>query len=707
MSGSSTSGPARPAAPGPVSAYTYGPLAARDPDLEVLLTDGLGGFALSSVAGVPTRCYSGLVVSEQPPVRRRTLFVSPLETLHVAGREAKLHALEIAPDVFEGRGLELLTGAAVWDLLPEREQLFAGVRVRRRVFMPPASGAAVFLYDVQSREPVTLRLGGLFVNRDMHHVHARVPELHFGAGGREVTVRGPEDSGGGSGDGRAEGGPVTRATLHAPGAVIDALTPQPHPQRVYYRHDAARGEPDHEVTLGSDLWEISFPAGGGRAALVVQGMTPATAGHTVTDPWSAYAQEAARRSELARRAQDTSGVRDELVATLAVAADAYLVRRERPAGVTVIAGYPWFADWGRDSMIALTGLTLLTGRHAEARDLLGTFLASLRRGLTPNNFHDDGGGAGFNTVDGALWLAVALERYVSVTGDLSFARSSLPALRELLDWHLRGTDHGIRADDRDGLLLAGEAGVQLTWMDVKIEGWVVTPRHGKPVEVQGLWLAALGAEARLSDALGERPQYVGALARARESFPAFWQGSAYADALAADGTPDRSVRPNVALALALPDTPTTPAQVDRVIREVESQLLTPVGVHTLSPLDARYRGNYGGAQVQRDAAYHQGTVWPWPLTAFVELLLSRGEVRRARAALAGLTGHVWEAGIGHVSEVFAGDSLRPGGCPFQAWSTAELLRAHVLVSLAEARAARPAPATVPAGPLSLSTQNLT
>lgn len=182
--------------------------------------------------------------------------------------------------------------------------------------------------------------------------------------------------------------------------------------------------------------------------------------------------------------------------------------------MTVIAGYPWFADWGRDSMIALTGLTLLTGRHAEAQDLLGTFLRSLRRGLTPNNFHDDGQGAGYNTVDGALWLAVALERYVTVTGDASFAREALPQLRDLLDWHVRGTDHGIRMDPADGLLLAGEAGVQLTWMDVKIEGWVVTPRHGKPIEVQGLWLAALGAESRLSAALGEEAQFAATLARA-------------------------------------------------------------------------------------------------------------------------------------------------------------------------------------------------
>lgn len=666
------------------TAYTYGPQQARSPDLEVLLADGLGGFALSSLAGVPTRCYSGLVVSQWPPVQRFTHFVSPYEVLSVEGQRFTLHALETAPNVFEGRGLELLTGATVWDLLPEREQLVAGVRLRRRAFTPAGSGAVVFLYDVAARDPVTLTLGGYFVDRDMHAVHAEAPPLAFELGGREMTVRGER---------------VTRVTVHAPSAVIDALTPQPFPQRVYYRHDAARGEESTEVTLGCALWEVQLPAGGGRIALVVQGLTANTP--AIPDPWHAFEVEAGRRRKLAELAQQTTGIYDELVSTLAVAADAYLVRRTQPAGTSVIAGYPWFADWGRDAMISLTGLTLLTGRHAEAKELLRTFLKAVQRGLIPNNYHDDGRGAGYNTVDGALWLAVALERYLSVTRDMAFGREALPYLRDILGWYARGTDHNIRLDAHDGLLLAGQPGVQLTWMDVKIHDWVVTPRHGKPIEIQGLWLAALGAEARISEVLGERPQFVERLGQARASFPAFWRSGTladgrsvgrFADVLDDQGRADGSLRPNAAIALSLPDTPATPAQADALIRDVERHLLTPVGLHTLSPLDPRYRGNYGGTQLQRDAAYHQGTVWPWPLTSYVELLLARGEIRRARAALAGLTGHLWEAGIGHISEVFAGDSLLPGGCPFQAWSVAEFLRAHVLVSLAEAQAHRSAPA---------------
>ena len=734
------------------ASYTYGPQAARNPDLEVLLTDGLGGFALSSLAGVPTRCYSGLVASQLPPVRRNTHMVSPLEELEAGGESVALHALEIAPEQFEGRGLDLLTGATVWDLLPEREQLWRGVRVRRQSFMPQESGAVVFLYEVSARESVTLTLGGFFADRDMHAMHSHAPNLIFQASGKRVKVLGEHESVVRlhlPDLGQADGPKVGQSVLQE--SVISAMTPAPFAQRVYYRADEARGEKSTEYVRGCALWRVTFPAGGGRVALSVQAVTDHM--KPIRDPWEAYQAEALRRRELAGRAFAATGIADEVVATLAVAADAYLVRRAQPTGTSIIAGYPWFTDWGRDAMIALTGLTLVTGQAHRARDILNTFIRTLRRGLTPNHFLDDGTGAGYNTVDGALWLAVALERYIRTTGDGAFARECLPALREILGWHVQGTDHGIQADPTDGLLRAGEQGVQLTWMDVKIHDWVVTPRMGKPVEIQALWLAALGAEVRLSAALGETPRFAEVLSRAQKGFAALWQqvtpeleqndrasladllglktngpngltglvalgdptlpqsaapaislgalddidreeGDSHtpstrsrqavlADGLTPSGAPDLSVRPNAVIALALADTPATDAQIDAVLAQTEEQLLTPLGLHTLSPLDPRYKGNYGGPQLMRDAAYHQGTVWPWPLGSYIELLLSRGEVRRARSALSGLLGHLWEAGIGHVSEVFSGDALTAGGCPFQAWSVAEVLRAHVLVSMAE------------------------
>uniref|UniRef100_UPI0025BC1462 amylo-alpha-1,6-glucosidase n=1 Tax=Deinococcus sp. TaxID=47478 RepID=UPI0025BC1462 len=623
------------------------------------------------------------------------------------------------------------------------------------------------LYEVSARHSVTLTLGGFFTDRDMHALHAQAPNLVFQTGGKWAKVQGTRSTAvrlhlpkTGQQRGPVPGQSVLQETI------LSALTPAPFAQRVHYRTDTLRGEVDTEYVRGCALWRVTFPPGGGRVALSVQGVTPTT--RPVKDPWQAYDTEAERRLQLARLAFQSTGVADEVVATLAVAADAYIVKRTQPAGVSVIAGYPWFGEWGRDAMVALTGLTLVTGRPTVARDLIRTFLHTTQRGLAPNFFHDDGSGAGYNTVDAALWLAVCLERYTRTTGDGAFVRECLPALREILGWHVQGTDFGIQVDPDDGLLRCGLPGSQLTWMDAKINDWVVTPRAGKPVEIQALWLAALGAEVRLSGALGETPRFADVLERAWQGFGALWQHlpgetmqtgrtplaellglsttgpggltglvslgdpsvsapaleqsaldtinslgdvqdnsqrpathstrALLADGLTPQGTPDLSVRPNAVVALALADTPVSDAQLDAVIAQTEELLLTPMGLRSLSPLDPNYRGHYGGPQIVRDAAYHQGTVWPWTIGSFTELLVSRGEVRRARAVLAGLTGHLWEAGIGHVSEIFSAEDQRAAGCPFQAWSVAEVLRAHVLVSLSEQRLAQPAQKGPPSPP---------
>ncbi|ADV68440.1 amylo-alpha-1,6-glucosidase [Deinococcus maricopensis] len=640
----------------------FGPQTARDLDREVLLTDGLGGFSMSSLAGAPTRSYSGLAVSHQPPVDRRVMFITPLETLDVAGRTATLHAFEVAPGTLEGDGLHTLESVVLQGLLPLRTQVAHGVRVQRRAFMPRHAGTLVLLYDVDAREEVTLTLGGLFTDRDMHAVCPQAPTLTFSVQGPHATIQGTH---------------TLQMHVHAPGGTVTALFPAPYTQRLHYRQEAARGEADTDRALGATLFQVTLPAGGGRVALVVDGLEEGA-----LDPWGAWEAEVSRRSGLVRTAQATTGLRDEDTAHLTLAADAYLVRRASVDSVSVIAGYPWFADWGRDSMIALSGLLLTTGRFTEARGLLETFLRYAQRGLVPNNFYDDGSGAGYNTVDGSLWLFQAFERYVHASGDEAFARAHLPALRAILQHHVDGTDFGIGVDARDGLLRAGAPRVQLTWMDVRIEDWVVTPRHGKPVEINALWIGALAVEGRLSARLGEAAQFGTALTRAQASFAAFWNADAgfpY-DVLHDDGTADAAIRPNALLALALPDTPATAEQLDAALRVAETHLLTPLGLRTLSPEDAAYRGAYGGHRLVRDAAYHQGTVWPWPLGAYVTLLLRRGDVVRARWALAGLRAHLWEAGVGGVSEVFAGTTLAPGGCPFQAWSVAEVLRAHVAVS---------------------------
>ena len=682
------------AMPTPTAPHVHrlGPEAARDLTREVLLTDGLGGFALCSPAGVPTRSYSGLSVAHRPPGERRVMFVSALETLRLGDQSCELHAFEVAPGTLEGQGLSVIAGVTLRDLLPEREQFSLGLRIRRRSVMPRHSGALVLLYDIEAPhlrigDEASLTLGALLVDRDMHAVQERPARLSFGGEGNTVRIRGEAHQ--------------TRLHLHCADAGAEAtpLTVAPQPQRLHYRFEAERGEPETDRATRADFWQIGLLPGLNRIALVIEGLEA-----HIDDPWAAYDQEAARRAGLVSQAFEASGVRDEVVATLSVAADAFLVYRKSTDSPSVIAGYPWFADWGRDSMIALRGLTLLTGRTEEGLSVLDTFLSSLKGGLIPNNFHDDGTGAngtgaGYNTVDGSLWLAVTLEKLIEASGNPELTRMALGAVRVILGEYARGAAHGIGMDNADGLLSAGQAGTQLTWMDVKIHDWVVTPRHGKPVEIQALWLSALGAELRLSHLLGEDSEFSGVLRAARQAFGQFWNPATryLHDVLAPSHpesglywqgphqatAPNSQIRPNALLALSLPDTPASPGQVGAALSVAARDLLTPLGLRTLSPSDPEYRPDYGGPRLRRDAAYHQGTVWPWLIGAYTELSVQQGEVQEARAALSGLVGHLWEAGLGSVSEVASAGSLTPGGCPFQAWSVAELLRAHVMVSLAE------------------------
>lgn len=716
----------------PASAYTYGPHTARNPELEILLTDGRGGFALSSLAGVPTRRSSGLVVSHNPPLERVSHLVSPLEVLSVGNEQIALHSLEIAPDVFEGQGLELLTGATVWDLLPEREQLWRGVQVRRRSFMSQGSGSVTYKYDLQCRQQVTLILGGFFVDRQPHELHKNAPPLVFETSGKRVRVNGKYSS---------------RLTIRLPRAAegvelpkvqIHPLAPDPFSQRVYYRIDAQEGDSAVEYARGCALWQVSFPPGGGSVAITVQGIT-LDSSTQVRNPWEDYFGELARRRELAERAWQATGVQDELVATLAIAADSYLVQagqngpKDSMPERSLLAGYPYLTDGGRDAMLSLTGLTLVTGRPDETRAIIDNFNERLESGLLPNEYDELSKKAHSLTADGALWLIVAVERYARTTADGHFARRLLPTVREVLSWYVQGT--GKVGMDSDGLLKLPAEGQPLTWMNVQAHDWVVTRRAGKPVELQALWLAALGAEKRLAEALQETPMFEGIFMQAREQFHEFWQEIAehklprddesVAEILGIgpDGEvvkgnaataevvslaeaqknqeqlegqqgdesflldvldpSDGSIRPNSVLALSLPDTPATNEQVDAMIAQTEAHLLTPMGLRSLSPLHPSYQGEFSGSSPLRETASHQGAVWPWTMGAYIELLLSRGDVRRARAALSGLIGHVWENGIGHVSEVFSGDTFKVVGCPFYAPSVAELLRVHVLVSLSE------------------------
>jgi predicted glycogen debranching enzyme len=354
----------------------------------------------------------------------------------------------------------------------------------------------------------------------------------------------------------------------------------------------------------------------------------------------------------------------------------------------VIAGYHWFSDWGRDTMISLPGLTLCTGRFDIAKDILITFLASLSEGMLPNRFPDRGETPEYNTVDATLWLFHAAHQYWQYSGDDDFiVKTVYPALREVIDWHVRGTRHGIRMDS-DGLLHAGAEGVQLTWMDAKVGDWVVTPRTVKPVEIQALWYNALciiGDIATAANDSTSAANYAKMAGTARTSFNQQFlnedAGCLY-DVLAAD-QPDASIRPNQLFAISLPNSVLDRERWESVIAVCRRDLLTPMGLRTLSPRDAKYIGRYEGDAMHRDGAYHQGTVWPWLIGPFITAYVksnshSASAKQESRALLEPLLKFANDSSAGQIAEVFDGDSpQRPGGCLAQAWSVAEVLRCYM------------------------------
>lgn len=475
---------------------------------------------------------------------------------------------------------------------------------------------------------------------------------------------------------------------------------------IEHRAERERGLDDHEDVYIPGTFLFSL-APGTSASLVISagdatpvlpgGATPGRPDHEDVIE-NAYQRERARqRGLLAQADGDTA---PEIGRRLTLAANQFIVGRRPPpahtpgeqaeAAVTVIAGYPWFTDWGRDTMIALPGLTLATGRAVEARGLLGGFASFISQGMIPNRFSDSAGEPPeYNTVDATLWLFHALDRYLDATADWSLLDQLFPALDSVIDWHVRGTRYGIQVDAADGLLRAGADGVQLTWMDAKVGDWVVTPRRGKPVEISALWSNAVtlmsGWARHLNHSPGDIAVYDALEAQVKAHFSQrFWYSTGgylydVVDVDGQNGAMDAALRPNQLLALAVAPDLVTPAQGRSALNAVRDALLTPLGVRTLAPTDPNYHGTYGGDQQSRDGAYHQGTAWPWLLGAYSDARARFFPEEDARALrqslLAQLDAHLRDAGLGTISEITYGSApFTPVGCPAQAWSVAEALR---------------------------------
>lgn len=630
---------------------------------EWLETNGMGGFASSTIAGLNTRRYHGhLVAATKPPVGRMVLLSKLEETLIVDGRRIELSCNRY-PGVVHPQG-HLHLKEFRQDPFPVFVYDVEGFEFEKSLFMVHGASTVVIQYELRGAGTgaCRLELRPLLAFRDYHST------AH-------------------------ENSAIDRTLAVTPGLL--ACEPYAGLPKLYLAHTAAdvqaigewyrNFEYSAEQERGLDYREDLFcPAmlafdlrSDARAAVIAS-----------TEAHEAKSAPNLRHAEIERRQNigATAPVADRFVQAMFQAADQFVV--SRGTGSTVIAGYHWFTDWGRDTMIALPGLTLATGRHDAARDILLAFAQSADRGMLPNRFPDAGAAPEYNTVDATLWFFEAVRALVAQTGDYEFVRTRLwSTLTEMISWHERGTRYGIHADS-DGLLSAGEPGTQLTWMDAKVGDWVVTPRHGKPVEIQALWYNALRVMQDLAGRFGEesgRAHYREIADRAYASFaPLFWNEAAGClyDVVNGDHR-DGSIRPNQILAVSLCHKILADERARSIVEVVRRELLTPYGLRTLSPSDPQYRGRYDGGPHSRDAAYHQGTVWPWLLGAFLTAyreVNGHSEAAHTQTAqwTAELRRYADEEGLGQIPEVFDGDAPhRPGGCIAQAWSVAELLRTYL------------------------------
>jgi predicted glycogen debranching enzyme len=624
---------------------------------EWLETNGLGGFASSTVVGMNTRRYHALLTAAtKPPVGRIVMLSKFEETVIIGARRYEL-SVNRYPGALHPQGYRLLTEFRL-DPLPTFTWDLDGIEMRKRVFMVHGENTTVIQYETNAE--CMLELRPLIAFRDYHSLTHRNGSLNGTLDLSDSTI-------------------AIRPYADLPALYFAHNARQIERAEDWYMNLQYGVERERGLDFEEDLYN-PFVARFGLTSRHSAEMIVSTA------PQTAGSAPLLRSREIRRRdgVLEASPSDDPLILELVAAADQFIAARGDLD--TIIAGYHWFSDWGRDTMIALPGIALVTGRFNTAKRILRAFAAAIDRGMLPNRFPDGGETAEYNSVDATLWFVEAIRAYLEYTGDERFVIDELyPVLRDIIQWHLCGTRCGIHVDS-DGLLVSGEPGSQLTWMDVRIGERAVTPRDGKPVEVQALWYNALCIQRDLAGRCGDAPREVflrELAALARKSFNAlFWNqdaGCLY-DVVTADAR-DPSIRPNQIFAVSLHHSMLDDSRAASVVEVVRRELLTSVGLRTLSPGHPAYRPRYGGDVVSRDSAYHQGTVWPWLIgpfmTAFIKVngksIAARNEAAQWFRAF---SEHLLSAGLGQISEVADGDEPhRPGGCIAQAWNVAELLRA--------------------------------
>lgn len=659
-----------------------------------LLTAGNGSFAMGTAAGYNTSRYHGLLVAAQrPPVGRAVTVSQTIDrlVLHEAGQS---RTITLGGALFRNEQGDGIVSPAP-DARLERVEVgatvtwhyrFGKVAIKKTLTVHPDKHASTLTWHVTGLDTASrwaqLRIQPMLALRDFHHLRQREDgDLSTTHEGGTVTVSASDD---------------LAVTLDAPGGSFD---PEPDWWHGFFLpSDSERGQDDREDAFTPG--HVVLPIHDGKP--VTMTMSP---GRTPTPAMTTPMPRTERLAPVARtlgRQLATLDLPEQLSDALALASDDFVVKRTVRGNElsTILAGYPWFADWGRDTFIALPGLLLCTGRFDEARDVLVAFASAIRNGLVPNRFDDyDDSAAHYNTVDASLWFIHAATQYVHQSGDLSTWQQTLAdACWQIITHYRDGTDGPIGMDD-DGLIVAGSYDTQLTWMDAKAGDVVFTPRYGKAVEINALWYHALCRLAqRLPEAMAEQARSCNDLAKlVRRNFaPLFLRpdGKGLFDHVRIDDAGnthiDEACRPNQVFAASLEHCPLTKGQRKAVVKTVREQLLTPVGLRTLPPTDPAYHGQYTGNGFDRDEAYHQGTIWPWLLGPFVEATLRAGDFSKSACATAlrdtrPLVDHMLDQGAGQISEIFEANAdehgnHRPVGCPAQAWSVSELLRVLRLIS---------------------------
>jgi len=636
---------------------------------EWLETNGLGGWASSTITGAHTRRYHGLLVAAtKPPVGRMVLLSKLDETIAINDQrfdKLNVQRFELScnryPGAIHPRGFEYLVSFEK-DLFPVFEYEAGGIKLRKTIAAINDENTTLLLYEIlQAPANFSFELRPFIAYRDYHgmtHENSALRrEAQFNNG---VFHAQPYD-----------GAPELFVMI--PGGSFEA-------QADWYRNfeysvEQYRGLDAREDLFTHGVFKVNLQAGD-KLGVIISTNNPAG-----REAFKLFNIEKRRREKIL----DCPSNKDEFSKTLTLAADQFVVKRGEDLR-TLIAGYHWFSDWGRDTMIALPGICLVTGRYDDAKKILRAFAQSASQGMLPNRFPDAGEQPEYNTVDATLWFFVAIYKYLQATGDEKFVRDELMAiLRDVIAWHERGTRYRIHVDT-DGLLYAGEPGVQLTWMDAKVGDWVVTPRQGKAVEINALWHNALMIFAELSKRFGntaDMQQFAQRAEQVKIIFnEVFWNeaGGYLYDYIDGDHR-DALLRPNQIFALSLPFPMLEGDKAKKVLKIVEEKLYTPAGLRSLAAHEQGYRAHYGGDSWSRDGAYHQGTVWSWLLGPLITAIV-RGEgeagKRRAKQLLENITPHLSDAGIGTISEIFDAEPPHaPRGCMAQAWGVAEVLRAYI------------------------------